>query len=87
MSDEFDRYIGNYIKNWAAGQVPASNRRQKLLGLAAAEDFPLSMPFSRPFNDNTIIPKEFFASSGDDTVKLFSLTWGFHMTLPVIRMI
>jgi hypothetical protein len=87
MSDEFDRYIGNCIKNWAAGQAPPSNRRQKLLGMAASAGHPFYRPFSRPVNDNVMIPREFFASSINDAGKQSPLLWGFHMTLPVIRMI
>lgn len=85
--DELDRYIGNCIKNWAAGQVPASNRRQKLLGMAASDDFPLSEPLSRSVNHNGVVPKEFFASANYDTTRQFFLMWGFPMPVPVIRMI
>ncbi len=87
MTDELDRYIGNCIKNWAAGRVPASNRRQKLLGMAASEDYQVSTPLSRPFNHNVVVPKEFFTVAGYDTTKQFFLMWGFPMPVPVIRMI
>jgi hypothetical protein len=87
MTDELDRYIGNCIKNWAAGQVPSSDRRQRLLGRAASVDYPLSTPLSRPFNHNVIVPKEFFTAARYDTTKQFFLMWGFPMPVPVIRMI
>jgi hypothetical protein len=87
MTDDFDRYIGNCIKNWVAGHGPASNRRQKLLGLAVSEEFPLSEPLSRPLNHNGVMPKEFFAASNYDTTRQFFLMWGFPMPVPVIRMI
>ena len=87
MTDELDRFIGNCIKNWVAGQMPASNRRQKLLGMAASEDYQISTPLSRPFNHNVIVPKEFFAAARYDTTKQFFLMWGFPMPVPVIRMI
>ncbi len=87
MTDELDRYIGNCIKNWAAGQAPASNRRQKLLGMAASEDYSVSTPLSRPFNHNVVLPKEFFSAAGHDTTRQFFLMWGFPMPVPVIRMI
>jgi hypothetical protein len=87
MIDEFDRYIGNCMKNWAAGQAPASNRRQKLLGMAASEDYPLSTPLSWPYNHNMVVPKEFFDAARYDTTRQFFMMWGFPMPVPVIRMI
>jgi hypothetical protein len=87
MTDELDRFIGNCIKNWAAGQMPASNQRQKLLGMAASDDYQVSTPLSRPFNHNGVMPKEFFAGASYDTTRQFFLMWGFPMPVPVIRMI
>jgi hypothetical protein len=50
MDDEFDVYLGRYLKNWSAKQHPASNLKKELLWKASNPSSEASSPFALFFS-------------------------------------